>query len=106
LEFAEADAPAGPDPHALAEEEPALFLEAAPAAEGYPAAAVDDTMPGKPGRGRTGMKDAGDLTRPPRIPGERGDLGVCGHVPPGDGPDAIHDPFFVFHTAAPSIIYL
>ena len=98
LEIGEADPAARPDPDALAEEKPPLFLEAPPAAEGYPSAAVDHAMPGKPGRIRAGMKDTDDLTRPARIPGERGDLAVGGHFPNGDGPDSFRDPFFEFHA--------
>ena len=97
LELVEGDAAAGTDPYAFAEELPALLFESLPARERYPAAAVDDAMPGKPGRFRTGMEDARDLSRPARIPGKRGDLPISSHFPPGDGSDAPLDPLFEFH---------
>jgi hypothetical protein len=103
LEFIEADAPAAPNPDAFPREESLLILETPPALERYPAAAVDDTMPRKPSRAGTGMQNARDLPRSPRIPGQRGDLSIRSHLSPGDGPDAFPDPLFEFHPAPRSL---
>jgi len=97
LELVEGDAAAGADPYAFAEELPSLLFESLPARERYPAPTIDDAMPGKPSRFRTGMENARDLPRPVRIPGKRRDLAVRGHFSPGNGPDMPLDPLFEYH---------
>jgi hypothetical protein len=104
LEFLEGDSARAADADALPQEYSPLFLEPPAPFEGDPAAAANDTMPGKPVFLGGRVENPDDLAGGPMVSGEGGDLGVGSHFPARDRLDYAFCPFFKFHFLSIGIL--